>query len=82
MVSEVAASASELLVPRPLRSVVDRTLVDLASAAHGGVAPVASTLRVDVPAVDAWRTVGVPAEFRARLTALAMRPTRPTRLAA
>lgn len=72
--SEVAASASELLVPGPLRGVVDRTLVDVACVAGGGVGPVARHLHVDVPAVDAWRSVGVPAEFRARLTAIAMRP--------
>lgn len=78
MMSEVAASASELLVPRPLRGVVDRTLVDVACVAGGGVAPVAEHLRVDVPAVDAWRQVGVPVEFRARLTAIALRPTFPS----
>ena len=74
MMSEVAAHASERLVPRPLRGVMDRTLVDVACVAGGGVHPVADSLRVDVPAVDAWRSVGVPAEFRARLTAIAMRP--------
>lgn len=73
--SEVAASASELLVPRQLRGVVDRTLVDVAVVAGGGAGQVAENLRVDVPAIDAWRTVGVPSEFRARLTAIAMRPS-------
>lgn len=77
MMSEVAASASERLVPRPFRGMVDRTLVDVACAAGGGLAPVAQHLRVDVPAVDAWRQVGVPQEFRARLTAIAMRPSLP-----
>jgi hypothetical protein len=69
-VSEAAASASERLVPRPLRPVVDRTLVDLACAATGGVGEVARNLRVDVPAIDAWRSIGVPPEFRGRLTAM------------
>lgn len=77
MMSEVAASASERLVPRPFRGMVDRTLVDVACVAGGGMAPVAEHLRVDVPAVDAWRQVGVPQEFRARLTAIAMRPSLP-----
>ena len=77
MMSEVAASASERLVPRPFRGMVDRTLVEVACVAGGGVAPVAEHLRVDVPAVDAWRQAGVPQEFRARLTAIAMRPTFP-----
>lgn len=77
MMSEVAASASERLVPRPFRGMVDRTLVDVACVAGGGVAPVADHLRVDVPAVDAWRQVGVPPEFRARLTAIAMTPSIP-----
>lgn len=72
--SEVAASASERLVPRPLRGVMDRTLVDVACLASGGLVPVAADLRVDVPAVDAWRSHGVPTEHRARLTAIAMRP--------
>ena len=77
MMSEVAASASERLVPRPFRGMLDRTLVDVACAAGGGAAPVAEHLRVDVPAIDAWRQVGVPQEFRARLTAIAMRPSLP-----
>ena len=77
MMSEVAASASERLVPRPFRGMVDRTLVDVACAAGGGLAPVAEHLRVDVPAVDAWRQAGVPQEFRARLSAIAMRPQLP-----
>lgn len=73
---EVAASASELFVPRQLRGVVDRTLVDVACVSGGGAHSVADDLNVDVPAVDAWRSVGVPAEFRARLTAIAIRPPR------
>lgn len=73
--SEVTASATEYLVPRPLRAVVDRTLIDVAIVASGGLAPVAGNLQVDMPAVDAWRSVGVPPEFRARLHAIAMRPT-------
>lgn len=73
-VSELAARTSELFVPGPLRGVVDRTLVDMARAAGGGVGPVAEDLWVDVPAVEAWRRMGVPPEFRARLTAIAMRP--------
>ena len=44
MMSEVAASASERLVPRPFRGMVDRTLVDVACAAGGGLAPVAEHL--------------------------------------
>ncbi|MDZ7676278.1 MAG: hypothetical protein U5K30_14570 [Acidimicrobiales bacterium] len=73
-VSEMAAWTSETFVPGPLRGVVDRTLVDVACVAGGGVGPVANELQVDPPAVDAWRNVGVPPEFRARLTAVAMRP--------
>ena len=72
-VSEAAAAASDR-VPQPFRGVMDRTLVDVACATTGGIGQVARDLRVDVPAVDAWRTVGVPREFRARLTALTMRP--------
>lgn len=75
--SEVAASASEMFLHGPIRGVVDRTLVEVACVAGGGVAPVAEHLRVDIPAVDAWRSVGVPAEFRARLTAIALRPSLP-----
>ncbi|MDE0801944.1 MAG: hypothetical protein OSA99_01350 [Acidimicrobiales bacterium] len=75
--SEVAASASELLLHGPIRGVVDRTLVEVACVKGGGLAPVAENLRVDVPAVDAWRSVGVPPEFRGRLTAIAMRPSLP-----
>ena len=78
--SEAAATASERLVPRPLRGVVDRTLVDVACAANGGIGEVARGLHVDVPAVDAWRAVGVPPEFRARLHAMTVwpGPLRPT----
>ena len=76
-VTTVAASASERLTPRPLRPVVDRTLVDVACATSGGVTGVARTLAVDAPAVDAWRTVGIPQEFRVRLTAMTwLRPFR------
>ena len=76
--SEVAASASELFLHGPFRNVVDRTLVEVACVKGGGLAPVAEHLRVDIPAVDAWRSLGVPSEFRGRLTAIAMRPTLPT----
>lgn len=77
MMSEVAANASERFVPRPFRPMVDRTLIDVACVSGGGVIPVAAHLSVDIPAVDAWRQSGVPAEFRARLAAIAMRPTLP-----
>ena len=78
--SEAAATASERLVPRPLRGVVDRTLVDVACAATGGIGEVARGLQVDVPAVDAWRAVGVPQEFRAQLHVMTVwpGPLRPT----
>lgn len=83
LVSRAAASASEKYVPRPVRNVLDRTLVDLACATSGGLDSVAGELYVDIPAVDAWRKVGVPTEFRARLTAMTMRPpTLPNRRAA
>ncbi len=72
--SGAAVSASETLVPRPIRSVVDRTLIEAACASRGGLAPVAERLRVDVPAVDAWRSIGVPAIFRHRLAAMIMTP--------
>jgi hypothetical protein len=76
-----AATASERLVPGPLKSVVDRTLVDVACATSGGVGGVAQSLMVDVPAVDAWRSTGVPPEFRSRLTAMTVwRPLRPGRV--
>lgn len=75
--SAVAATASERLVPQPLRGVVDRTLVDVVCATNGGIVPVAEQLRVDIPALDAWRTVGVPTEFRGKLTAMAMLPPMP-----
>jgi hypothetical protein len=78
-VSEAAAMASGRC-PRPLRSVVDRTLVDVACLASGGVNRVAEELWVDVPAVGAWRDAGVPDEFRAQLHAMAVwRPLRPRR---
>ena len=76
--THLAASASEHLVPRPVRNVLDRTLVDVACVTHGGVVPVARQLQVDVPAVDAWRSLGVPNQFRGRLTAMAMWPPMPT----
>lgn len=80
--SEAVAAASGR-VPPPFRSVVDRTLIDVACATSGGVGHVADSLRVDIPAVDAWRSVGVPHEFRARLHALAVwPPRRPDRCAA
>lgn len=79
LMSEVAASASERLVPRQLRPIMDRTLVDMACAASGGATGVAGELGVDVPAVDAWRSLGVPAEFRARLTTMTVwQPLRST----
>lgn len=77
--SHVAASASERFVPRPVQRVVDRTLVDMACVNARGVASVARSLQVDVPAVDAWRRLGVPTEMRGRLTAVAMRPSLPAR---
>ncbi len=81
-VTEAAFSASGALVPQPFRGVFDRTLVDVAIATAGGVVPIAEDLRVDPPAVDAWRSVGVPNEFRGRLTRLAMRPGHVHRCAA
>lgn len=72
--SDVAAAEFERFVPRPVRGVIDRTLVDAACTVHGGVVAVAHDLRVDVPAVDAWRRIGVPAPFRARLATMAMTP--------
>lgn len=75
--SDFAATASERLVPKPVLDMVDRTLVDVVCVTHGGLVPVAERLRVDVPAVDAWRSLGVPTEFRSRLTAMAMRPPLP-----
>lgn len=76
--SDVAAAEFERFVPRPVRGVVDRTLVDVACATRRGIVAVAGELQVDVPAVDAWRRAGVPAPFRARLAAMALRPS-PTR---
>lgn len=81
-VTDAAFSASGALVPQPFRGVIDRTLVDVAVATAGGVVPIAETLRVDPPAIDAWRSVGVPHEFRGRLTRLAMRPGQFQRCAA
>ena len=78
--TDAAATVSAHLVPGPLRWVVDRTIVDVACATSGGVGEVARTLQVDVPAVDAWRSLGVPTEFRGRLTAMTVwPPLRPTR---
>lgn len=73
-VSGAASSASDALVPRPIRSIVDRTLVDAACASRGGVVPVAHRLGVDAPAVAAWRSLGIPPEFRSRLATLAVVP--------
>ncbi len=72
--SDLAARTSERWVPSPLRGVMDRTLVDMACVAGGGRVPVADDLSVDIPAIDAWRRIGVPTEFRGPLTAIAMRP--------
>ena len=74
--TEVAASASEHFVPKPVRDVMDRTLVEVACVTRGGLGTVARELMVDIPAVDAWKSFGVPPEFRGRLTAMALRPTR------
>ena len=80
-VTGAAATASDRLVPGPLKGVVDRTLVDVACATSGGVGGVARSLMVDVPAVDAWRSTGVPPEFRGRLTAMTVwPPLRPGRV--
>lgn len=68
--SGAASSVSDAVVPRPIRTLVDRALVDAACTARGGVVPVAHRLGVDVPAVDAWRSLGVPPELRSRLAAL------------
>ena len=76
--SDLAASASGWLVPKTVRDVVDRTLVDVACVTHGGLPPLAAQLGVDVPALDAWRSLGVPNEFRGRLTAMAMWPPMPS----
>lgn len=82
LVSGAAASASDALMPRPVRLIVDRTLVDAACVSRGGVVPVARRLGVDVPAVAAWRSMGIPAEFRSRLGALAVVPELSSRRAA
>lgn len=78
-VSDLAATELERLVPSPVRSVVDRTLIDAACASRGGVTEVAQRLRVDAPAVDAWRFLGVPAPFRPRLAAIIVAPELPRR---
>lgn len=75
--TDLATTASEHLVPRQVRNMLDRTLVDVACLTHGGLVPVARQLQVDVPAVDAWRSLGVPSEFRGRLTAMAVWPPMP-----
>lgn len=80
--SGAASSVTDAVVPRPIRAAVDRTLVDAACAARGGVVPVAHRLGVDPPAVDAWRSFGVPPALRSRLAALAMMPELPGRRAA
>lgn len=80
--SGAASSVSDAVVPRPIRTVVDRALVDAACANRGGVVGVARRLDVDPPAVDAWRSLGVPAELRSRLAALAVVPGLPGRRAA
>jgi len=72
--SGAASSAADALVPRPIRDIVDRTLLDAACLRRGGVPPVASRLGVDPPAVAAWRTLGIPPEFRSRLATLAVVP--------
>lgn len=79
--SDVAATEFERFVPRPVRSMIDRTLVDAACASRRGIVCVADELNVDVPAVDAWRRLGVPAPFRTRLATMAMSP-RPGRCTA
>lgn len=76
--SAAAATASERLVPQPILGLVDRTLVDVVCVTNGGIAPVADELRVDIPAVDAWRSLGIPTEYRGKLTAMAMLPPMPT----
>lgn len=81
-VSGFASSASEALVPRPIRDIVDRTLLDAACLSRGGVLPVANRLGVDPPAVAAWRSLGIPPEFRSRLATLAVVPDLPGRSAA
>ncbi len=80
--SGAASSVSDAVVPRPIRALVDRALVDAACAARGGVVPVANRLGVDPPAVDAWRSLGVPPEVRSRLATLAWVPELPGRRAA
>lgn len=80
--SGAASSVSDAVVPRPIRAIVDRALVDAACSSRGGVVPVASRLGVDPPAVDAWRSLGIPSELRSRLAALAMVPERTGRPAA
>lgn len=76
--SHAASSEYERVVPRPLRSVLDRALVDSACVTRRGIASVAEELRVDVPAVDEWRRRGVPTEFRRQLASMVVHP-RPIR---
>lgn len=80
--SGAASSVSDAVVPRPIRSLVDRALVEAACTTRGGVVPVAQRLGVDAPAVDAWRSLGVPPELRSRLATLAVVPELPGRRAA
>ena len=76
--SDAASTEYERFVPRPVRGMLDRALVDTACMARRGIDTVAEELRVDVPAVDAWRRLGVPASFRPHLAAMVMLP-RPVR---
>lgn len=75
--SDAAACEFDRLVPRPVRSVIDRTLVDAACVTRRGIVAVADELQVDVPAVDAWRRIGIPGPFRPRLASMAMTPPAP-----
>lgn len=81
-VSGAASSATDALVPRPIRTIVDRALVDAACASRGGVRALACRLGVDPPAVAAWRSLGIPPELRSRVAALAVVPELPGRRAA
>ncbi len=74
VVGDAASSATDALLPPTIRNAVDRTLVDVACFGNGGVTGVAERLQVDVPAVDAWRTLGVPAALRPRLATLVLAP--------
>ncbi len=80
--SVVASEASDLFVPRPVRAVVDRWFVDAACHTGGGVLGVADRMQVDPPAVDAWRTIGVPPSLRPRLAAIIVQPSPPADRAA